>query len=129
MHGVPNNGAGWDPIVPSESPELRYNNVHVPVFTNYYIWVCGRGGTPNDDSLHMGYADTAYGSSDRITGYHNDVWVWKSETMDGHRPWLAMVNGERVVNVWMREDGMKIDRILLTRDSGYQPSSIRCGGY
>lgn len=129
MHGVPNNGAGWDPIVPSQSPELRYNNVHVPVFTNYYIWVCGRGGTLDDDSLHMGYADTAYGSSDRITGYHNDVWVWKSETMDGHRPWLAMVNGERIVNVWMREDGMKIDRILLTRDSGYQPSSIRCGGY
>ena len=135
MHGVPNNGAGWDPLVTWQSPELRYNNVYVPASGTYYIWVCGRGGSYDDDSLHMGYNDAVYSTSDRISGYHNNYWVWESVTMDwenGHwqRPTLWMSGGDRTTNVWMREDGMRIDRMLLTRSSGYNPSdNIRCGGY
>ncbi len=131
MDGVPNNGAGWDPLVSWQSPELRYNNVHVPSSGTYYIWVCGRGGTPNDDSLHMGYNGGAQTTSDRITGYHPNYWKWDSVTMDwGARPSLWMNSGEMTANIWMREDGMRIDRILMTKNWSYNPTgSIRCGGY
>ena len=50
--------------------------------------------------------------------------------MNGARPYLDVSEGERVINIWMREDGMRIDRVLLTRQVGYNPTgNIRCGGY
>lgn len=130
MEGVPNNGKGWDPLNTSQSPELRYNNVFVPQAGTYYLWVCGRGGSSNDDSLHMGYGGTAPSSSQRMTGYHQNAWVWQSVRMDSGRPYLNLPLGQVAINIWMREDGMRIDRVLLTREQNYNPTNnIRCGGY
>jgi len=131
MYGVPNDGTGWDPLNTSQSPELRFSNVYVETSGTYYLWACGRGGSYNDDSLHMGYNGTAPTSSQRMTAYHEAAWRWKSIRMDLSRPYFWMAGGsDRVINVWMREDGMRIDRILLTRDAGYDPTNnIRCGGY
>lgn len=130
MEGVPNNGAGWDPLNTSVAPELDYANAWVPQSGTYYLWVCGRGGSYNDDSLHMGYGGAAPTSSQRMTGYHQNAWVWQSVRMDLGRPYLNLPSGQVTVNIWMREDGMRIDRVLLTRDVNYNPTNnIRCGGY
>jgi hypothetical protein len=134
MQGVPNDGSGWDPFIPSQSPELRYASVHVPASGTYTIWVCGWGGTYGDDSLHMGYADAPQPTSDRISGFHPNRWVWSNITMDliggVYQPaTLSASAGDRVFNVWMREDGLRIDRILLTRNSAFPIATIRCGGY
>jgi hypothetical protein len=130
MEGVPNNGGGWDPLNTSVAPQLDYAHVWVPQSGTYYLWVCGRGGSYNDDSLHMGYGGAAPTSSQRMTGYHQNAWVWQSVRMDGQRPYLSLPSGQVTINIWMREDGMRIDRALLTRDANYNPTNnIRCGGY
>ncbi len=134
MKGVPNDRSGWDPLDPRVSPELRYATVHVPVSGTYTIWVCGWGGNYEDDSLHMGYADALQPTSDRISGFHPNRWVWSNITMDivggVYQPArISASEGDRVFNVWMREDGMRIDRILLTRSSTFPIATIRCGGY
>ena len=134
MKGVPNDRSGWDPLNPQQSPELRYATVHVPVSGTYTIWVCGWGGNYEDDSLHMGYADALQSTSDRISGFHPNRWVWSNITMDivggVYQPArISASEGDRVFNVWMREDGMRIDRILLTRSSTFPIATIRCGGY
>ncbi len=134
MKGVPNDRSGWDPLDPRVSPELRFATVHVPVSGTYTIWVCGWGGNYDDDSLHMGYADALQPTSDRISGFHPNHWVWSNITMDivggVYQPArISASEGDRVFNVWMREDGMRIDRILLTRSSTFPIATIRCGGY
>ena len=132
MKGMPNNGQGWNanPWDYWLSPELRYANVSFKQTGRCYIWVCGLGGTVNDDSLHMGRDDYPYDTSREITGYASASWQWQSIKMNGARPYLDVSEGERVINIWMREDGMRIDRVLLTRQVGYNPTgNIRCGGY
>lgn len=65
-----------------------------------------------------------------MTGYHQNAWVWQSVRMDGGRPYLSLPLGQVAINIWMREDGMRIDRVLLTREQNYNPTNnIRCGGY
>lgn len=129
MEGVPNNGQGWEPLITYFSPELRYTNVYVAQTGRYYLWVCGRGGSYDDDSLHMGLHDYAPASSQAMSGWHPNQWIWRSIRMNGTRPYLDLDAGQRTINVWMREDGMRIDRILMTRDVNYDPTGlVRCGG-
>ena len=135
MYGVPNDRSGWDPLITLESPELRYSNVYVPTGGTYYIWTCGWGGSYEDDSVHMGYSDALQPTSDRISFFHPNYWRWSGHTMDivngSYEParFTSVASGDRIFNVWMREDGLRIDRILLTRSSTFPIATIRCGGY
>jgi len=78
----------------------------------------------------MGYGDSAPTSSQQMSGFYGVDWAWWSIRMDWTRPYFQATAGDRIVNVWMREDGMRFDRLLLTRDVNYSPiNNIRCGGY
>jgi len=123
-----------DPIVyanRNSSPRISYH-VWFPI-ANYRIWVCGRGGTVEDDSLHMGLNDIPYTTSDRLSGYHSTNWVWKSLTVDGPVPSLNLPQGYSYIDMWARENGMRVDRILLTSDFNFNPATgqsntaVRCG--
>lgn len=130
MAVVPLTNWGIDPLVTNQSPELMYARVRSYWPGNYYIWLCGRGNSVNDDSVYMGVDGVSPASAQRITGYHQSAWVWQSIKMDGQRPYIYLASSLEQVNLWAREDGMRVDRILLTRDAGYNPSgNIRCGGY
>ncbi|MHC4745257.1 MAG: hypothetical protein ACYS8Z_25360, partial [Planctomycetota bacterium] len=48
---------------------------------------------------------------------------WRSECADGSRPAIHVPTaGIHSIEVWMREDGAKIDRILMTSDQAYEPA-------
>lgn len=130
MAVVPLTNWGIAPLVTSQSPELRYANVYSFSSGTYYIWLCGYGGTADDDSVYMGVNGSSPPSAQDISGYHQASWVWKSVKMDLQRPYISLSTGNQVVNLWAREDGMRVDRILLTKDFYYSPvGNIRCGGY
>jgi len=131
MHAVPNDGAWFEvtgTVNNPNSPRLAYS-VNAPQTASYRIWVCGRGGSGNDDSLHIGRDDVITLGSARITGFSSNSWVWKSEKADGTAPFLAMSTGFQSVDVFMREDGMRINRIVLTPNTGSTAPNIRCGTY
>ena len=52
-------------------------------------------------------------------------WTWSNQTMDGP---VATINvtttGPHTLNLWMREDGTLVDKLLLTTNPGYIPTSI-----
>lgn len=130
MYGVPNDGTEWDPLNTTQSPELRYGNVYFETSSTYYLWICGWGGAPADDSLHMGYNGVSPSSSQRMEGYGEAAWRWRSIKSDGTRPYIQSGQGDQMINIWMKEDGMRIDRILLSKNINYDPNGkIRCGGY
>jgi hypothetical protein len=78
------------------------------------LWVRGFGARKADDSLYMGLDEAAVATNDWISGF-KPVWGWSHRTTDGA---LATINvkaiGIHVLNAWMREDRMVVDKLVLT---------------
>ncbi len=112
-----------------QTPSMQYN-VWLPTTTNYYVWVCGMGGNSDNDSVHMSANGVSASSPARdIRGWHDTDWVWASVRMDETRPYLPINRGYNWINMFGRENEMRVDRILLTKDQYYNPQgNIRCAG-
>jgi hypothetical protein len=122
MQALPNSGMTYDTGYTTTSPELQFQVV-LPVTGTYYIWLRGYGGNSNDDSLHAGIDGQGSSSADRITGcgWSGAGWIWCNSTSDGPRATLYGTWGLHTINLWMREDGFRVDRLLLAADSGFTP--------
>lgn len=118
----PNNNSLQDTTFSTTSAELRYP-ITISSPGTYYIWVRGLGATGNDDSVHIGLNNAAVASADKITLTSFNSFVWTKNTIDGVRPSLNITTaGEHTLNVWMREDGFALDKIILTKDPNFVPS-------
>ena len=50
-------------------------------------------------------------------------WSWSSHTRDKSPATINIPKpGEYTINIWMREDGLKVDKILLLSDHGITPT-------
>ena len=119
---VPTSGATYDANYTAKSPELIYN-VRFKTTGTYSVWVRGWGNSGNDDSVHVGLDGAAVSSADRIT-YFAKSWTWKRDTMDGAPATIVIATpGLHTIHVWMREDGFKLDKLLLRTNSSATPPS------
>jgi hypothetical protein len=134
MRAVPNDGTNYtvggsqtDP----NSPRLGYVIARPNLNSAFYqIWVCGLGGSTNDDSLHMGRDNVTTPDSINITGFSGSSWVWRSQRVGGATPYLYLSpTGQTYVDIWMYKDGLKFNRVVLTPSISATPPSIRCGPY
>ena len=122
MAASPNNGTNNDTGYVSNSPRLDFQ-VNFTRTGTHYVWIRGRAGTVTDDSLHVGLDGNAIASSDRITGIHTTSWAWSAKTIDGPVATINVTNpGVHTINIWMREDGAVVDKLLLTTNASYIPS-------
>jgi len=123
MTAEPDIGANNNTGYTTTSPRLDFLVDFVKTGT-HYVWIRGycTGGT--DDSCHAGVGGAANTTADRISNFSNNQWAWSSTTMDGGA--RATINvastGVQTVNLWMREDGFRVDKIVLTTDSAYTPT-------
>src|SRR5262245_20582594 len=123
LEATPNSGVILDTGYAASSPRLDFpaNFVRTGI---HYIWARGLGHSASDDSFHVGLDGAELATSDRITGFGTD-WTWSRATMDGP---VATFNvpsvGVHTVNVWMREDGFIIDKIVITPDPNYVPTGM-----
>jgi len=118
---APDNGANINTGYVTNSPRLDYQ-IEFSQTGTHYVWILGKGPDGDGDSLHVGLDGVALASSDRISSFAAD-WSWSNATMDGP---VASFNvsstGMHTVNVWMREDGFRFDKLVITTDPGYVPS-------
>jgi hypothetical protein len=121
MQANPNNGANINTGYTTGSPELDYP-VRFLTTGTHYVWVRGLGPGSGDRTLHAGIDGTGPSSSDRMSGFSSSL-SWKKSTLDGA---VATINvttaGVHTINLWMREDGFRVDKILLTTSSSYTPT-------
>lgn len=105
------------------SPELQYV-VHFSTTGTYYVWVRAYAEGGDSDSWHVGLDSQPVSTADRMTmGPQFSRWRWINKTMDVEPATLQIDSaGLRVVNVWMREDGVYLDRLVLTTDAAYTPT-------
>ena len=121
LQAMPNDGVNRDTTYTASSPRLDFavNFVKTGV---HYIWARGMGATAADDSYHAGLDGTALTSSDRIQGF-GTAWTWSRSTMDGPVATFTVgTAGVHTVNVWMREDGFVIDKLVVTSNANYVPT-------
>ena len=109
------------------SPRLDFK-VNFKKTGTHYIWVYGKavaGDVGTTDSVHIGLNGKAVGSAKRISGF-SSTWSWHKGTMDGSRARLKVTSkGVHTVNVWMREDGFTLDRVVLTTDKTFDPNTLK----
>ena len=89
----------------------------------YYVWVRGRADSGDEDSVHVGLNGVAPPSAQHVYPFEPfKQWVWTNTNRQGARVVLEVNRpGVHTVNVWMREDGFLLDRLLFTRDPDYKP--------
>ena len=123
LQALPNKGSTYNNTYVTNSPRLDFqvNFVRTGI---HYVWIRGLANNGRDDSLHVGLNGAAVNSSDRISRF-SSTWRWSRSTMDGSR---AMFNvptaGIHTVNIWMREDGMVIDKLVLATNAGFVPTGV-----
>ena len=108
------------------SPELMY----LVDFTNtgtFYVWTRACGPTGSDDSIHMGIdGNESITANRKRTGRPCSSFEWKRDRMSSAPDAIINVDnpGVHEINLWMREDGSRVDKILLTQDSGFTPTGV-----
>ena len=123
MITTPDDGANINSGYVTNSPELNYS-INLNSIGTHYIWVRGDAqGQTKSDSIHIGLDGAAVSTADRIDFGGNDGPVWEQMTKDGNVASLDIsTTGEHKLNLWMREDGFIVDKIILTTDANYIPS-------
>lgn len=121
MDSLPNAGGAVNTGYVTGSPRLDYW-VNFNRTGTHYVWVRMQGATGSDDSLHAGIDGAANTTADRMSGTAASF-AWIKATMDGP---VATVNvpttGLHRVSIWMREDGTRLDKILLTSNAALTPT-------
>jgi len=132
LAATPNNGTNLNTGYAATSPRLDYQ-VSFSRTGLHYIWIRGRAANGADDSMHIGLNGAEIATSDRIAEFIavTPNWIWTRATMDGapdgstNPATFAIPSaGVHTVNAWMREDGLIIDKIILTPDPLFVPSGI-----
>jgi hypothetical protein len=136
MRAVPAIGANRAtyPDFLTQSPRLDYQ-VNFNRAGTHYVWLRGLATDGGDDSLHAGINGDNPATARRIDGPPDagwqpfNTWSWGGNTqdeVDGSRRTRIEVPsaGVHTFNVWMREDGFRLDKIILTPDANYTPEGM-----
>ena len=102
------------------SPRADYL-VNITTPETYTVWLRGYPNNASSDSAYVG-VDPG-GQVVAVTGFTPDEWSWANVKVDNTVATMTITStGLYTVNLWMREDGLRIDRLLLTTDTTYVPT-------
>jgi len=119
MQALPSTvGGNTDPGYSDVSPRLDYSfSVDAP--GTYYVWLRVIGPASSANSVHVGIDHAETPAEDNIRFPVSSSWSWQGGPGDaGFR-----VNkvGMHTLNVWMRESGAIVDKVVVTTDPDYVP--------
>jgi len=118
---TPAGGAGFDTGYVENAPRLDFQ-VNFTKTGTHYVWILAYGMDGNADSMHAGLDGEAIATCDRLSGI-NANYTWSNGTMDPEDSTFEVTStGLHTLNIWMREDGSVIDKIVLTTNPNYTPT-------
>lgn len=86
----------------------------------YYVWVRGLGEA-GGASVAIGYDGELLKS--QFVGFFGPKYGWLGVFSDGDRIKLTVEkSGDHTLGLWMVEDGVRIDKIVVSSDPGYDPN-------
>ena len=121
LQALPDYGANIDSDIAATSPHLTYE-IEFSTTGTYYLWTRGTADNTAGDSIHYG-VDGVVASSG--AGDSIQLNIGSFGWSNGTGAVIASIDitsaGLHTLDIWMREDGVVIDRLLLTTDAGYIP--------
>ncbi len=124
---APNGNGGHDTGYVTGSERLDYEINFLKTGT-HYVWILAFGATGSDDSCHVGLDGQASPLSDRITGW-SASYSWRRGRYE--RAEVAQFDvttaGVHVLNLYVREDGLIVDKIVLTTNPNFTLSGSEPG--
>lgn len=128
MVAQPDSGSRIDVDIATASPSLNFR-VNFLTTGTHYVWVRGLAADMSGDSIHIGLDNVQFDSAARLQVTNGDWQIantdmeWTRRTEEGT---IASINvtqtGEHTLNIWMHEDGVIVDKLLLTTDPDYIPT-------
>jgi hypothetical protein len=104
----------------AESAELRFD-VTFDQPGVYQIWIRGWAPDGDGDSVFVGL-DEQTASPVEVANFARGSWGWSNRHADGTVATIEITTaGIHTIHLWMREDGLTIDRLILSRSETYQP--------
>ena len=123
MFAGPDDGLLLTTNYEGASPNLRYQ-VKFSQAGIYYVWVRGAASGSSvgtSDSVHVGLNGESVGTADSIAGF-GSTFGWRRDVFNGGHATLEIPSpGLYAVDLWAREDGFLVDKIILTTNPGYTP--------
>ena len=127
MHAPNGQGGHGNTGYAETSERLEYEINFVKTGT-HYVWILAWGADGSDDSCHAGLDGVETPLSDRMTGW-NGAYEWNNGRMDMPEPSQIEItsSGPHTLNIWVREDGLIIDKIVLTTNPDFTLSGAEEG--
>ena len=125
MAVLPDRGIRIRDSHPRESPSLDYK-ILFPERGSYYVWLRTWAQDNNSNSLIMGLNGSPLPSyAKEVETNEYETWHWTRSLIANRR--YARIDirspGIHTVNIWMREDGLYLDRILITKRRSDRPET------
>jgi glucose/arabinose dehydrogenase/methionine-rich copper-binding protein CopC len=121
----PDSGDAWGDIasVPGAAPELGFE-VEFPAAGTYRLALRGLAPDTGGNSVHVGLDGQLTTTSDAITTGAFGSWQWLTWSSGGPNPATITVPsaGVHTVNVWGREDGFVLDRLVIAEQGEATPT-------
>ncbi|KAA5826432.1 DUF5060 domain-containing protein [Algibacter amylolyticus] len=103
--------------------------INVSTAGRYYVWVSAYSNGTEDNGVHVGINNTWPESGARMQWCEGkNKWTWSSAQRDPDNHcgtpktiFLDLEEGTSILSFSMREDGFKMDRIILTKDINFSP--------
>ena len=114
MTALADSGRVYEAGGVATAPELRFQ-VEFPAAGTYRLAIRGNAPSTNSNSIHVGLDGAVTADSDAITAGSFGSWAWFAPSTGGPNPSRISVPsaGVHTVNVWPREDGISVDRIVI----------------
>ena len=105
------------------SPQVNY----AVTFSNsgtYFVWVRGNAGDATSAGVYVGLNGTSPANA-RIDIQQFNSWAWANTAAGSVTPVSIHIPaaGSYTLNLWMRDAWLDVDRILLTRNPNFSPTS------
>ena len=122
MLSDPDNGIIITSDVQTTSPEINFD-MDISTTGDYIIWVRMMPVDGDANSVHVGIDGVIDPLSKGIQTQALGDWIWLSLSRGSNALEQTISSaGVYTFNLWMREDGTLIDKIVLTTDAGFVPT-------
>jgi hypothetical protein len=118
MQALPEGGAIYTQDYVTQSPRLDYR-VKFNSAGTYYVWLRALATSGNANSVHIGLDGQKVSTAENIYLPVTGDYAW---TYGLNHSIEITAPGEHILNVWMRESGAIIDKLVLSQDAGFTPA-------
>jgi hypothetical protein len=123
---APEGRGGHSSNYAANSERLDYEIDFVKTGT-YYPWILAWGADGTSDTCHVGLDGQEIATCDQMVGWDSN-YRWSNDTRDPERASFEVTStGVHTLNIWVREDGLIIDKIVLTTNPDYTLSGTEPG--